>query len=262
MADSTSFFTDGAAYERLMGRWSRAVGEVYLDWLSLPDGLRWLDVGCGTGAFTELVLDRCAPSEISAIDPSEDQVAYAKSRTAAGRVDFRIGDAQSLPFADDEFDVATMALAINFIPDSAKAVAEMKRVVRAGGTVATYIWDMTGKGYTQQPLLDALEELDIELPKVRPEITRRDVLNELFSTAGLDDVSVRSIDIQLTFENFEDFWASNTGFANPYVQLISDLPAADLELFKASLQDKLPADGSGRIAHPARANAVKGRVPM
>lgn len=262
MANSESFFNDGAAYERLMGRWSRAVGDVYLDWLLLPEGLHWLDVGCGTGAFTELVLDRCAPSEISAVDPSEDQVAYAKSRTAAGRVDFRIGDAQSLPFADDEFDVATMALAINFVPDGAKAVAEMKRVVRAGGTVATYIWDMTGKGFTQQPLLDGLEDMGIEPPQFRPEITRRDVLNELFSTAGLDDVSVRSIDIQLTFEDFEDFWASNTGFANPIVQLVLDLPAADLELFKVSLKDKLPTDSNGRIAHPARANAVKGRVPM
>ena len=106
-----------------------------------------------------------------------------------------------------------MALAINFVPDGAKAVAEMKRVVRAGGAVATYIWDMTGKGFTQQPLLDGLEDMGIEPPQFRPEITRRDVLNELFSTAGLDDVSVRSIDIQLTFEDFEDFWASNTGFA-------------------------------------------------
>ena len=88
------------------------------------------------------------------------------------------------------------------------------------------------------------------------------MLNELFSTAGLDDVSVRSIDIQLTFEDFEDFWASNTGFANPIVQLVLDLPAADLELFKVSLKDKLPTDSNGRIAHPARANAVKGRVPM
>ena len=222
MSETTSFFTDGEAYDRLMGRWSRAVGEKFFNWLALPEGLRWLDVGCGTGAFTELILDRCSPNQISAVDPSENQIEYARSRTALDRVDIRVGDAQSLPFADGEFDVAAMALAINFIPDSAKAVAEMKRVVRSGGTVATYVWDMTGKGFTQQPLLDGLEEIGVERPSFRPEITRRNALNELFNGAGLGDVSVCSIDIQLTFSDFDDFWDSSTGFANPYVKLILD----------------------------------------
>src|SRR5262249_11188999 len=130
MAEGASLFTDGQAYERLMGRWSRAAGEVFLDWLSLPRGLQWLDVGCGTGAFTELVIDRCAPSPISAIVPAEDQIASARNRVAAKRAAFRTGDAQLLPFADREFDVAAMALVISFVPDAAKAVAEMKRVVK------------------------------------------------------------------------------------------------------------------------------------
>jgi ubiquinone/menaquinone biosynthesis C-methylase UbiE len=93
-----SFFTDGAAYEQLMGRWSRSAGEVFLDWLALPKGLNWLDVGCGTGAFTELLLARCAPGQINAIDPAEDQLAFAKTRPGMGGVTFRVGDAQSLPF--------------------------------------------------------------------------------------------------------------------------------------------------------------------
>ena len=135
------YFTDGQAYERFMGRWSRAAGEVFIDWLSLPKGLRWVDVGCGTGAFTELVLDRCAPKQISAIDPAEDQIAYARSRPTATPVDYRAGDALSLPYEDDTFDVAAMALVIVFVPDPAKAVAEMVRVVRPGGTVATVLSD-------------------------------------------------------------------------------------------------------------------------
>ena len=80
MGNTMSFFTDGQAYERLMGRWSRAAGETFLDWLSPPKGLNWLDVGCGTSAFTELVIDRCAPVHITAIDPAEDQIAYARNR--------------------------------------------------------------------------------------------------------------------------------------------------------------------------------------
>lgn len=141
MAGTTSFFTDGEAYEKLMGRWSRAAGEVFIDWLALPPGLRWLDVGCGTGAFTELVLDRCSPKEISAIDPAENQIAYAKCRPAATRASYRIGDAQSLPYANDEFDVSVMAVVIHFVPDPAKGVVEMACVTRPGGTVATYTWD-------------------------------------------------------------------------------------------------------------------------
>lgn len=107
------FFIDAAAYERLMGRWSRAAGEQFLDWLSLPQGLRWLDAGCGTGAFTSLVLERCAPCAMSAIDLSDDQITYAKKSLTADALDFRVGDAQCLPFADRTFDVAVMAL-VNF----------------------------------------------------------------------------------------------------------------------------------------------------
>jgi SAM-dependent methyltransferase len=164
MAEATSLFTNGQAYERLMGRWSRAAGEEFLDWLSLPKGLNWLDVGCGTGAFTELVIDRCAPSNISAIDPAEDQIAYARNGSAAKRATFRTGDAQSLPFADREFDVAAMALVISFVPDAAKAVAEMKRVVRPQGIVAAYMWDILGGGFIQRPLVQALGAMGIDVP--------------------------------------------------------------------------------------------------
>ena len=84
MNSGPSFFTDGDAYERFMGRWSRTAGETFLDWLALPPGLRWLDVGCGTGAFTELLIARCAPAMVDGIDPSEDQIAYARKTPGRG----------------------------------------------------------------------------------------------------------------------------------------------------------------------------------
>lgn len=262
MTETRRFFTDGEAYEKLMGRWSRAAGETFLDWLLLPGGMRWLDVGCGTGAFTELVVDRCAPTEISAIDPSEDQIAYAQSRPATGRVAFRVGDAQSLPFDDDEFDVAAMALVLSFIPDCAKAISEMKRVTRPAGTVATYNWDMAGRGYVQQPLVDALEAMGEEFPpSPGAEISRLEGLKELFDAAGLDDVSVCSIDVQPTYSNFDDFWASNTGLGNRYVQRVRQLSEEGVERLKDLLRESLPTDPDGRITHMAKANAVKGRVP-
>jgi ubiquinone/menaquinone biosynthesis C-methylase UbiE len=198
MAEGTQFFTDGQAYERLMGQWSRAAGEIFLDWLSLPQGLDWLDVGCGTGAFTELVIDRCAPSNVSAIDPSEDQIAYARKQTAASRVTFRTGDAQTLPFADRAFDVAAMALVIGFLPDAGKAVAEMKRVVKPRGTAGAYMWDNLGGGFIQRPLIEALGTMGINVPPAGGQkASRMDEMRSVFERAGFDQVETRTINIEV-----------------------------------------------------------------
>src|SRR6187431_1459448 len=117
-------FNDGAAYERMMGIWSRIAGEVFLDWVAPKRGLVWADVGCGNGAFTQLIVDRCAPALVKGIDPSEAQLAFARARSAGRMAEFRQGDAMRLPFADDSFDAAVMALVIFFVPDPTKCVAE------------------------------------------------------------------------------------------------------------------------------------------
>jgi ubiquinone/menaquinone biosynthesis C-methylase UbiE len=121
-----------------MGGWSRLAGEVFLDWLAPPAGLSWIDVGCGSGAFTELIVRRCAPRETHGIDPADAQIAFARTRPNMQGAQFRKGDAMALPFDDAHFDVAVMALVIFFVPDPAKGVAEMARVVRRGGVVASY----------------------------------------------------------------------------------------------------------------------------
>src|ERR1700733_13521934 len=142
MTESQIRFDDGAAYERMMGIWSGFAGAVFIDWLKPPPGLKWIDVGCGNGAFSELLVERCAPAEVQGIDPWQGQIHSARKRPAARLAKFDIGNAMALPYPDNTFDAATMALVIFFVPDPTKGVAEMARVVRLGGTGAAYAWDI------------------------------------------------------------------------------------------------------------------------
>jgi ubiquinone/menaquinone biosynthesis C-methylase UbiE len=262
MADSRGYFTDGATYERMMGRWSRAAGDIFLDWLTLPPRLNWLDAGCGTGAFSELVLDRCRPHMLAAIDPSEDQIAYARTTPAAARLQFQVGDAQSLPFADAEFDIATMALVITFIPDPAAALAELKRVVKPGGTIATYVWDFLNGGSPQQPLRAAVEAMGVAVPPPAGHAnSTRHRLDEIFKAASLDQVATRLIEIEVFYPDFDTYWTSQTAFANSIVQHLRAMKDSDVERVKECLREQVPTDAAGRIAYKARASAARGRVP-
>jgi ubiquinone/menaquinone biosynthesis C-methylase UbiE len=161
MAVSEIRFDDGASYERYMGTWSRLVGDIFLTWLAPSPGLHWIDIGCGNGAFTEQIVERFAPAEVQGIDPSEAQLIFARSRPAARLAEFRQGDAMALPFADGRFDAAVMALVIFFVPEPAKGIAEMARVVRRGGVIATYAWDLLGGGFPLEPIQAELRGMGI-----------------------------------------------------------------------------------------------------
>src|SRR5690349_7757617 len=135
-------FDDGAAYERMMGAWSRIAGDTFLDWLQPAKTLTWADIGCGNGAFTQLIVDRCAPKHVIGIDPSAGQIAYAKTRLASAPVELATGDALALPYPDGSMDIAIMALVLFFVPDPKKGLAEMIRITKPGGLVAAYVWDL------------------------------------------------------------------------------------------------------------------------
>jgi len=262
MGEAGRLFTDGDAYERMMGRWSRLVGVAFLDWLDAPQRLRWLDVGCGNGAFTEELVARCAPAAVTAIDPSEDQLAFARTRSAAKMAQFQVGDAQELPFGDGSFDVAIMALVISFLQDPAKAVVELARVVRPGGWVATYMWDVPGGGVPVAPISTAVKSMGLaSTGPPNPAASLREAMQGLWEKAGLAAIETRVIRIPVTYSSFDDFWNSNSVPVGPQGKLIAGMSPGAREQLRTRLRDQLPAASDGRIVYESFANAVKGRVP-
>jgi len=254
-------FDDGAAYEEMMGKWSRSAGEIFLDWLAPPPALRWIDIGCGNGAFTELLVDRCAPAEVAGVDPSEGQLAFARTRPAGRVAQFQQGHAMALPFPDHKFDAATMALVIFFVPEPARGVAEMVRVVRPGGIVAAYAWDMFGGGFPLDPILVELRAMN--LPSLMPpsaDASRMEALRGLWSAAGLEGVETRKIAVQRTFADFDAFWAASVNGSNA-ARIVNEMTPSDVEVLKSRVRARLPIDAAGHITYGAHANAVKGRVP-
>jgi SAM-dependent methyltransferase len=262
MAQQPIRFDDGAAYDRGMGSWSVLAGQVFLEWLAPASGLRWIDVGCGSGVFTELLVQRCAPAETQGIDPSEAQLSFARARPAAHGAVFRQGDAMALPFETDRFDAAVMALVIFFVPDPAKGVGEMARVVRPGGVVAAYAWNLAGGGFPFAPIHAELRDAGATpvLPP-SPDASREETLRDLWTAAGLEAVETREITVHRTFADFEDFWNSSTSTTGTMRATFAAMTASELDLFKARLRARVPADAQGRITYAARANAIKGRVP-
>lgn len=262
MTDAANLFTDGKAYERFMGRWSKLAGQSFLKWLDVPQGLRWLDSGCGNGAFTEELIAHAAPASVVAIDPSEGQLAFARTRSGSAMAQFQLGDAQSLSFPDDSFDVAVMALVIAFLPEPAKAVAGMARVVRPGGWVATYMWDLEAGGSPTSPMFNALKSLGMTPSAVpNPQASQLEAMRSFWQAAGLEAVEATVIRIPVSFESVDDFWNTTTSSGGPAGKMIEAMPAEAQRQVRKRLDEQLRPGGEGRISYEAFANAVKGRVP-
>lgn len=254
-------FDDGAGYERYMGVWSRLAGDVFLDWLAPATGLRWLDVGCGNGAFTERLVARCTPAAVAGIDPAPAQIEFARARPALAGGHFEVADAMALPFAADDFDAAVMPLVIFFVPEPERGVAEMRRVVRPGGEVSAYAWDMPGGGFPYRAVQDALRALDRTVPMPpRPEASSLDSLNALWRGAGLQSVETQVIEVEREFASFEDFWS--TVRAAPSVgPLFAQLDVEESAQLRQHVRQQLQRNGEDSLRLSGRANAVRGRVP-
>lgn len=258
-------FDDGDAYERYMGRWSRAIGETFLDWLDPSANLHWLDVGCGTGAFTKLVLDRRAPATIIGVDPSLAQLQHARRAVMAPQVEFREGSAIDLPFATGTFDVVVSALVIHFFPDRPQAFREMLRVTKGGGIVAGYTWRKTATVIDAPygPMARAVIEVagDVMLSPAVPE-AMPDGLRATLVAEGYADIDVTTLEASQTFDDFEDYWTSQTStFSHPVAKSVAALTNDQRKRVCDILRTALPGEADGRITYCSRATAFRARKP-
>jgi ubiquinone/menaquinone biosynthesis C-methylase UbiE len=242
-----------------IGRWSREIACRFVSWLGESEALDWLDIGCGTGALSQTILEHCAPKSVLGIDPSDGFLAQARDMISDGRAKFEVGSAEALPCHDESIDVVTSALTYNFIPDRVGALKEMARVARSGGAVSFYVWDYPGGGIGfVTAFWKAAVTLDSEAKNLA-ESTRfpfctRDTLRSEMLSAGFIDVIVEPIQVATRFADFEAFWYPFTLGAGPAPGYCVNLSEEARSSLKRKLVDTL---GTGAIELPARAWAVR-----
>jgi SAM-dependent methyltransferase len=256
MAD---IWSQGNAYERFMGRWSRLVAPLFVDWLDPEDKLRWADVGCGTGALTASVVEHASPASVLAVDPSAAQVAEAARRVVDPRVTFGRGTADDLWAG--AFDVAVSGLVLNFVPDPLAAVSAMARAA-PGGVVAAYVWDYAEGMQLLRTFWDVACQLDPEAAELneghRFSFSRPANLRTLWTEGGLHDVATAELVVPTVFADFEDFWTPFLGGQGPAPRYVASLDDDRRELLRRALQQRLPVEAWGEIHLSARAWAVRG----
>ena len=254
----------GDAYEAYVGRWSRRVAVAFLQWLGVPARRQWLDVGCGTGALTATILAEADPTQVVGVDTSEGFLASARARIGDTRAAFHVADARSLPLPDRHFDAVVSGLALNFVPDPRRAVAEFARVAGSGRVVAAYVWDYAEGMAMMRYFWDAARALDpaaADLDEARRfPLCRPESLSGLWTDAGLDKVTVQAIEVPTAFADFDDYWSPFLGGQGPAPGYVMSVTDGHRQALRDMLRVSLPSGMDGSIQLTARAWAVRGVV--
>lgn len=259
-------FADAEAYERFMGRWSRLVAPLLVDFVALPKTGHVLDVGSGTGSLSFAISERQTGLRVLGIDPSKEYIAYANHKNPfVGRATFQVGDAQNLQFSAHTFDAAVSLLVLNFIPDPAKALRELRRVTKPGGPISAAVWDY-GDGMRMLRLFwDAAARLDPQAEKLdekRMPLCRSGELSTLWKQAGLRDVLESPVTISLNFQSFSDYWDPFLLGQGPAGSYVRRLNPAKQQALRNELLRRLPLTSeTAPFSLPARVWAVRGLVP-
>jgi len=254
----------GIAYEKFMGRWSTLIGQEFLNWLAIPAAYSWLDVGCGTGSLTKLILETHQPKEIFSIDSSSDFISHAQRSITNPSVHFKVGLAQSLELDSDSIDTVVSGLVLNFVPQPKTAILEMVRVTKPGGKIGIFLWDYAQGMQMLRYFWDAAVELDNQAKDfdegIRFPLCQEGQLESLLREAGLKQVEATSIEIKTVFQNFNDYWQPFLGNVGPAPSYTMSLNQKDRQKLENKLRQLLPINENGSISMMARAWAVKGTV--
>jgi SAM-dependent methyltransferase len=253
----------GNPYERYIGRWSRRIAPAFLAWLDQPAGLRWLDVGCGTGALSAAILESCRPAEVHGVEPSEGFLNLAR-QDLGGRAGFSLGSATALPVDDRSCDIVVSALVLNFLPDLEAALSEMTRVAVHGAVIAGYVWDYADGMQIIRQFWDAAASLDPAAAQLheamRFPLCNPAALQTTFASAGLILVDTAPLELTAEFTDFDDYWLPFLGGQGPAPAYAMSLPEERRAALRARLQSTLPIARDGTISLGARAWAVRGQT--
>jgi ubiquinone/menaquinone biosynthesis C-methylase UbiE len=251
-------------YEKFMGRWSNLVAQKFLDWLAVPPSSSWLDVGCGTGALTKLILQTCQPKKIISIDLSSEFIFHAKQSTTDPVVSFQVGKAEVLELETNSVDAVVSGIMLNFVPKPEAAVAEMIRVAKPGGTIGIFLWDYAEGMEMLRYFWDAVVELDSSAKEydegIRFPLCRKGNLESLVIKSGLKKVEAIPIEVKTIFKNFDDYWLPFLGNVGPAPAYAMSLGENDKQKLKNKLWETLPVGKDGSISLKARAWVVKGKA--
>ena len=258
-------FSAGDAYERFMGRWSRRLAPLFVRFAGIPPDATVLDVGCGTGALTEAVLFEGRAGPVIAIDASAPYVAFARKRFPGRRARFQVGDAQQLPLPLNAVDTTLSLLILNLIPDRDRAVREMLRVTRPGGSLAAAVWDY-GQGMQMLRILwdeaVAVDAAADQSDERHMPLCREGELHLLWRASGLQDVEEQVLSIDTPFSSFDDYWLPFLEGQGPAGAYVAALPSGHREQLERRLRQRLLGNGpDGPILLRACAWAVRGVVP-
>lgn len=248
-----------------MGRWSRLVAPLLVDFARIPNTGRVLDVGSGTGSLAFAIAERKPRTHVLGIDPSREYVAYANSRNPfPDRASFQVGDAQQLLFPDGTFETSVSLLVFNFIPNAAKALREVRRVTKPGGRISAAVWDY-GEGMRMLRLFwDAAVSMDAGAEKLDEKhmpLCRAGELSQLWRQGGMDDVHEQPLDITMRFESFADYWEAFLLGQGPAGAYLRSINRDRVQALRSEVKRRLPIAAEDRpFALPARVWAVRGSV--
>lgn len=264
MLPTQDSWQSGHPYERFMGRWSRLIALEFLEWLAVPGKMDWLDVGCGTGALSSLIQRTQEPKRILAIDSSPEFIEHARQFNQNRRIQFEVGQAQSLAVEPNRFDAAVSGLALNFMSQPDQALAEMLRVTKPGGVVAVYVWDYSEGMQMLRYFWDAVVALDAGVAGLdeglRFPLCRAGNLEKLFLDSGLREVRSKALEVRTVFSNFEDYWLPFLGGVGPAPSYVKSLEESQQIALREKLRTRLPIAENGSITLSSRAWAAQGRA--